>query len=241
MAEKKDRDEHLEHLWYLKESKKDSIDELKKAMAENFDSDVLKELLEEDFVKLLGDENKVFLTEKGGNYARQIIRAHRIAERLLADVLQGDYEKGACEFEHTINPELIDSICTLLGHPRECPHGRPIPEGECCRRLDKTAHTTVMPLTQLGVGQSAKVAYVQCNNDQQMHRIDGLQIRPGAVVKLHQKYPTIVIECEGASIALDSEIAANIRVWVKDVNEAPEQGGKKRFGGFNFRHRRGRE
>ena len=114
MTGKRDRDEHLEHLWYMKESKEDSLDELKKVMGENFKEDIFRELLDEDFVKLIGEDNKVFLTEKGGNYARQIIRAHRIAERLLADVLQGEYEKGACEFEHTINPELIDSICTLL-------------------------------------------------------------------------------------------------------------------------------
>lgn len=238
MTGKRDRDEHLEHLWYMKESKEDSLDELKKIMGENFYEDVFKELLEEDFVKLIGEDNKVFLTEKGGNYARQIIRAHRIAERLLADVLEGEYEKGACEFEHTINPDLVNSICTLLGHPRECPHGRLIPEGECCKRSDKTAETTVIPLTELEVGQMARIAYVQCKNDQQLHRIDGLQIRPGVEVKLHQKYPTFVIECEGASIALDQEVASNIRVWSKgDKDRTVEQTGSGFLGGFIFRQR----
>ena len=189
------------------------------------------------------DENNraIKLTDKGEMEARQVIRAHRLAERLISEVLGEEYEAGAGEFEHTINPELVDGICTLLGHPRECPHGRPIPEGECCKRCDRTAQASVIPLPELEVGQNAKIAYVQCKSDQQMHRLDGLQIRPGVVVKLHQKYPTIVIECEGASIALDNDVASNIRVWVKDVEERPEgEAGKSVFRGFRFRHRRGR-
>jgi len=65
---------------------------------------------------------------------RQLIRARRLAERLIHDVLGGEFEEGACEFEHMGSTKLIDSICTLLGHPKECPHGLPIPEGECCQR-----------------------------------------------------------------------------------------------------------
>ena len=61
-------------------------------------------------------------------------RAHRLAEKLIHHVSGGDFEKGAAEFEHVADPKLIDSLCTMLGHPRECPHGQPIPEGECCRR-----------------------------------------------------------------------------------------------------------
>ncbi len=63
------------------------------------------------------------------------------------------------------------------------------------------------------MGRSARIAYVNCKDDQQLHKIDGLYIRPGTVVKLHQTYPSYVIECEGASIALDREIVSNICVW----------------------------
>ncbi|MHC4310508.1 MAG: iron dependent repressor, metal binding and dimerization domain protein [Planctomycetota bacterium] len=77
-------------------------------------------------------------------------------------ILGGDYESGACEFEHTVTPELVDSICILLGHPRECPHGRPIPQGQCCRHSSRTAQSSVIPLVELAVGQSARVAYINC-------------------------------------------------------------------------------
>ena len=161
---------------------------------------------------------KFFLQKKGVDYSHQIVRAHRIAERLIYDVLDGEFESGACEFEHIVTTELVDSICILLGHPRECPHGMPIPEGECCKRYANTTESSVTCMTELKVGQSARVAYVNCKNDQLLHKIDGLQIRPKTIVKLHQIYPCYVIECEGANIAIDKEIVSKIFVWKKPHN-----------------------
>ena len=135
------------------------------------------------------------------------------AERLLYDVLGGDFESGACEFEHTVTPELVDSICILLGHPKTCPHGSPIPQGKCCKESRRTAQSSVVPLVKLEVGQSARVAYINCKSDQQLHKIDSLCIRPGTIVTLHQRYPTYVVECEGSNIAMDEQIASNICVW----------------------------
>ncbi|MBF0511516.1 MAG: metal-dependent transcriptional regulator [Candidatus Omnitrophica bacterium] len=119
----------------------------------------------------------------------------------------------ACEFEHTVSLELVNGICTLLGHPKECPHGMPIPEGECCRQAAKTASSFIIPLSDLKLGESARIAYINCKSDQQIHKLEGLCIRPGVTIKLHQNYPTYVIECEGASIALDGDVVANISVW----------------------------
>ena len=189
------------------------MDALKSAVGENFNADIVNELVFEDLAELIEDNNKIIFTEKGVDYAQRLIRAHRLAERLLYDILGGEFESGACEFEHTVTPELIDSICILLGHPRECPHGMPIPEGECCRRSARTAYSSVIPLTELQIGQSGRIAYINCRDDQQLHKIDGFHIRPGAIVKLHQVYPTYVIECEDANIALDREVATSIRVW----------------------------
>jgi len=207
------KEEYLEILWSMRSEKQDSMDVLKDAMGENFNTEIIDKLLSEYLVELTEGNNKITLTKEGVDYARQIIRSHRIAERLIYDVLGGEFESGACEFEHIVAPEIVDSICTLLGHPRECPHGMPIPEGECCRRAAKTAQNSVIPLTELGVGQSTRIAYVSSKNDSQLHKIDGLQIRPGVSVKMHQIYPSYVIECEGANIALDKEIVSNIHVW----------------------------
>jgi len=213
MNKKRERDEHLEQLWYMKEEGKDSIDVVKSTMDASYDPDIVGELVSEGLVELTEEWNKITLTEKGGDYARQLIRAHRLAERLLYDVLGGDFESGACEFEHTVTHELVDSICILLGHPRACPHGMSIPQGQCCKHSSRTAQSSVIPLVELEVGQSSRIAYINCKSDQQLHKIDSLCIRPGAVVTLHQKYPSYVIGCEGSNIAMDEQIASNICVW----------------------------
>jgi ABC-type glutathione transport system ATPase component len=79
---------------------------------------------------------EVAFTPRGEARARSVIRRHRLAERLFMDVLairdESSIEKNACTFEHILSPEVTDRICTFLGHPRTCPHGSPIPEGDCC-------------------------------------------------------------------------------------------------------------
>jgi putative ABC transport system ATP-binding protein len=80
----------------------------------------------------------VELTPRGLKRAADIIRRHRLAERLFTDSLAMDseteIEQQACKFEHILSPEATDKICTFLGHPRTCPHGAPIPLGPCCER-----------------------------------------------------------------------------------------------------------
>ena len=121
------------------------MDALKSAMSQNFDGAIIDELLSDDMVELTEQEDKIALTKKGADYAQQLIRAHRLAERLLYDILGGDFESGACEFEHTVTHELVDSICILLGHPRVCPHGMPIPQGQCCRHSSRTPPMKTLP------------------------------------------------------------------------------------------------
>jgi putative ABC transport system ATP-binding protein len=78
----------------------------------------------------------VELTSRGRQRAADIIRRHRLAERLFTDSLaldsESEIEQQACKFEHILSPEATDKICSFLGHPRTCPHGAPIPAGPCC-------------------------------------------------------------------------------------------------------------
>jgi putative ABC transport system ATP-binding protein len=78
---------------------------------------------------------EVRLTERGGRRARDVVRRHRLAERLLTDTFSLDtpeVHSQACKFEHIISSHLDQKICTFLNHPRTCPHGHPIPRGTCC-------------------------------------------------------------------------------------------------------------
>lgn len=75
------------------------------------------------------------LTRIGKKRAKQIVRNHRLVEKLLVDVVGvkiDEIERLACGAEHHLSPEVADTICTFLKHPRNCPHGNPIPKGKCC-------------------------------------------------------------------------------------------------------------
>ncbi len=85
---------------------------------------------------VVGD-SVVKLTPPGEKRARDVIRRHRLAERLFTDtfaIVGSEADTQACKFEHIISPELEQKICTFLGHPATCPHGNPIPAGTCCPR-----------------------------------------------------------------------------------------------------------
>jgi putative ABC transport system ATP-binding protein len=89
----------------------------------------------------------VQLTPRGRQRAADIIRRHRLAERLFTDSLAMDseteIEQQACKFEHILSPEATDKICAFLGHPRTCPHGAPIPPGPCCGRTRDVANVSL--------------------------------------------------------------------------------------------------
>lgn len=221
---KKEKEEYLERLWEMRENSQDSFDDLAVALNGSYDTLVIEELALESLAELNTPENRVVLTDRGADKARRIIRAHRIGERLIYDVFGGDFETAACEFEHTITDELVDGICTLLGHPHECPHGMPIPGGDCCQKSTRSAQNQVIPLSELEIGQEAKVAYINSrHDDRQMHMLDSLQIKPRTAVKVHQRYPCFVVECEGAHIAMDDEIVENICVWSNNGQIGPAE------------------
>jgi len=77
----------------------------------------------------------LLLTSLGEPRAKQAIRRHRLAERLLHDTFSIDndvVDEHALRIEHTLSPEVTEKICIFLKHPKTCPHGSPIPPGVCC-------------------------------------------------------------------------------------------------------------
>jgi putative ABC transport system ATP-binding protein len=93
-------------------------------------------------VKVLEEDQQVELTDRGKSRARDVVRRHRLAERLFKDTFRIDEHEAhtqACKFEHIISPELDEKICSFLGHPTTCPHGNPIPPGSCCNHKKGTS------------------------------------------------------------------------------------------------------
>ena len=87
----------------------------------------------------------IYFTDRGRKRAEDVIRRHRLAERLFIQTFKVDdeheVEEQACRFEHILSPEVTDRICTFLGHPETCPHGSPIPKGGCCVAVARTQPT----------------------------------------------------------------------------------------------------
>jgi DtxR family Mn-dependent transcriptional regulator len=238
---KQNKDEHLERLWYARERGEYGLKDYRTIMGKSYSPECVGQLESEGFIARDKERESVEFTDKGEAYTQQLIRAHRIAERLIHDVLGREFESGACEFEHIVDTDLVDSICTLLGHPRECPHGFPIPEGVCCRQSAKTVNRVIVPLSEMKVGQAGRIAYVYAGSDQLLHRLASLQIRPGSTLRLHQVYPSFVVECEGANVAFDADVARNINVTLReDLQVAALSGVSGGFRGFRRQGNSGR-
>lgn len=208
------RDELLETLWRLGERGDLTL----AALRENDPSGEREKDLNEfsNTGVLVIDGGAITLTGLGQERARQIIRRHRLAERLVADALgltPKETESAACEFEHILAPELEESICILLGHPRTCPHGSPIPEGACCLESKRTTSSAVMTLRDMDVGESAKVVMVNTASPERMEKLLGLGVSPGVTVKVLQKSPALVIEIGRSQIAMEPLMGGSVNVW----------------------------
>jgi DtxR family transcriptional regulator, Mn-dependent transcriptional regulator len=173
----------------------------------------LREAATSGFVRLEGQ--RVALTEEGEKRAAQVVRRHRLTERLFRDLLalsDAATESQACELEHILSPEATDSVCTLLGHPPTCPHGKAIPPGACCGALSKTVRPLVTGLPSFDLGTPARIVFIAPKFHDRMDRLAALGVIPGSEIRLHQRSPSFVIEVGETTIALDPEIAREIYV-----------------------------
>lgn len=103
-------------------------------------SEMIKRLRDEGYLSQQG--RNLFLTGSGRALAESVVRKHRLAERLLTDVIGLPWENShieACRWEHVISDEVAERLEVLLGHPTTCPHGNPIPGTVDDRQLSALA------------------------------------------------------------------------------------------------------
>lgn len=218
------KEEILEIVWVAEEDgrtvDKNGVKDLINRQEE--DTDEIIDLLEDKGMLESAQFGELRLTEEGRGLAKKVIRRHRLAERLLNDVLEMDLtsiEGPACRFEHAISAEVEEKICTLLGHPDECPHGKVIPPGKCCSESQELVSRAILPLTDVEAGETVRVAYITLSEEGRLSRLSSLGVLPGASVKVEQKFPAFVIELEETNVAIEKEVASNIFVRNGQVSD----------------------
>lgn len=217
--DKREIEEILELIWTLREEGVSQRKTIIEKSSEKKPEQIVEQMLKQNLVSL-SDQN-VLLTSSGEQYARVIVRRHRLAERLFKDVFRMDEESleiEACTWEHILSEDVTDSVCSFLGHPRVCPHNKPIPPGECCHKFKKEKQMAplVQPLSSIDVGKQVKIVYILPSLKKRLERLTNLGIIPGAILQIRQRYPALVVNCNETTIALDKEVGAEIYVHLSN-------------------------
>jgi len=214
MVSRRAIDELLEQIWMAEEQGRQlARDEIHAHLRKTGLDEALAAAVAEGL--LCEEAGRYVFTQAGRARAREVIRRHRLAERLMHDVLDVAHERmesNACRFEHDLSEEVQRSICVLLGHPTTCPHGRPIPPGPCCATQEREAEPVLVPLSALEAPAAARVAYIATHHHERLDRLAGLGLVPGALIHLHQRRPSYIIFVGETNIALDEEVARDIYV-----------------------------
>jgi DtxR family transcriptional regulator, Mn-dependent transcriptional regulator len=156
------------------------------------------------------------LTDKGREVAISLARRHRLAERLLVDVLGLTWAEAhdeACELEHAISPRVEQALTIFLGNPQTCPHGNPIPGSGAV--VDPRSY----PLKEAKAGNKVVIAYITEEAEHEPGLLDYLQahkLMPGAKLLVKGVTPfddaLTAMDAEGHEVTIGSKTAQ--RIWV---------------------------
>ncbi len=215
------QEEIMEAIWCAGENRAYSIEAIRKKSHIDFTREDLRELEKHGMIVIDGD--KIVFTKEGNSLASAIMRRHRLAEVLVTSILKlktMEMEAVACKVEHSLVPEVEESICTLLGHPEICPDGKKIPKGRCCRKHLKVVNNTVMSLDKLKPSEKGKITYIKPGSHSNLHHLMSIGLQPGVIVTVHRITPAFCIKFENTELAMDRDVVKNIFVW-KIENSTP--------------------
>lgn len=207
------KDEILELIWTREEEGERTEAGLLESSQEENTEELIEELIHDGLVERKGEN--IVLTPSGHERAERVIRRHRLAECLLSNLfdLEDDHiESSACKFEHILSDRVTESVCTFLGHPPFCPHGKPIPRGECCRKFTTHVVPLVIRLSDAELGGEYRIVFIMPKQKKRLERLSAMGLIPGVVVRLIQKNPSYVIQLGETMIAVDRGIADEIYV-----------------------------
>lgn len=127
---------YIKAVWHILErEKKCKVNQIARVLNVREPSVVqmLKKLRENNLV--IYNKEGVQLTESGRKIGESMMRNSRLLEVMMAQTLKMDVdEEMVCGIEHHMNMQFTDALCTMLKHPRKCPHLHDIPLGSCCQK-----------------------------------------------------------------------------------------------------------
>jgi DtxR family Mn-dependent transcriptional regulator len=156
----------------------------------------------------------VRLTERGRRIALDVKRRHRLVERLLTDILHMDWSRvheAACKLEHGLTEEVMKPLGKILGHPKTCPHGNPIPT-RCGGIIEEKSQC----LVNLKPQERGTIAKIVEENQDLLDHLRSLGLVVGACVKVKKRIQfngSIVLNLGDAQRQVSSDIASVI--WIR--------------------------
>ncbi len=156
---------------------------------------------------------RIAMTPAGVALAQGVVRKHRLAERLLVDIIGLPWDKAHIEagrWEHVISDDVEARLVELLGNPSTCPHGNPIPG----TGLDAVVQR---PLADAAAGDRVRLVRVteSVEHDAEALTYLGLHgLTPGATAVIGTRAPdgTLTLEVEGTAVALGPAMAERMFV-----------------------------
>jgi DtxR family transcriptional regulator, Mn-dependent transcriptional regulator len=137
-AESEHIEMYLKAIWHIKEKKQEvKVSSIAKMLNISQPSVVqmLHKLNEEKLVYYERGNNTMKMTSEGEKIGKRMVRNTRLLEVMMKESLKIEIdEEMVCGIEHHMKEIFTDAICTLLKHPRTCPHGYSIPLGKCCKQ-----------------------------------------------------------------------------------------------------------
>lgn len=161
----------------------------------------------------------VNLTEAGQKIALNVLRRHRLAERLLTDVLNMDWSTvhdHACRLEHSVTDDLTKPLEKALGHPTTCPHGNPIPT--MCGGIQEAASRS---LVELETGETGIVVKIVKERRDVLEYLMSISLVPTAQIEIVEKAPfngPITVTVDGRRQPISRNIASIVWVTQNGVN-----------------------
>jgi DtxR family Mn-dependent transcriptional regulator len=177
------------------------------------DDPAYKELTGQTLIEIR--KGMVYFRPEGREEGKVTIRRHRLAERLMMDVLNIRGDEGefkACQFEHLLNEGTDVKVCTMLNHPSTCPHGKPIPPGACCDEARAQGDLGIVPLTEFKSGQEGEIAYILTEDNKKMQKLMAMGVLPGNKITLVQSFPSYIFRVGYSEFAIDTNLAREIFV-----------------------------